>query len=114
MKPALLLRIASIITLTMALGHSAGGLSSWSPPGETDILSAMRSFHFDAGGLNRSYFDFYIGFGILLAICLFMQAAALWHLASLSTPDALRIRPLIGAFFLASAASTFISWMFIF
>ena len=52
MKPSLLLRIASIITLLIAAGHSSGGLGFWSPAGETDVLRAMRSFHFDAAGVS--------------------------------------------------------------
>lgn len=114
MRPFLLLRIASILTLLLAAGHTAGGLSFWSPSGETEVLRAMRSFHFDAGGVSRTYLDFYLGFGFTISVYLFMQAVALWQLASIAKSDALRVRPLIGSFLLASVASAVLAWKFIF
>lgn len=114
MKSSLLLRVASILTLLFAVGHSMGGLSLWSPAGETEVLGAMRSFHFDASGVSRTYLDFYLGFGFILSVYLLSQAVALWQLASLARTDANRVRPLIGTFFLASVASAFLSWRYIF
>src|SRR5215469_5965703 len=114
MKPSLLLRIASIVTLVLAVGHTSGGLSFWSPPGETDVLRAMRSFHFDTAGASRSYLDFLLGFGFINSVYLFMQAIVLWQLASMAKSDALRVRPLIGSFLLASLVSIVLAWKFIF
>lgn len=114
MKPSLLLRVASILTLLFAVGHSLGGLSLWSPAGETEVLGAMRSFHFDASGVSRTYLDFYLGFGFILSVYLLAQAVVLWQLASLARTDANRLRPLIGTFFLASVVSAFLSWRYIF
>ena len=114
MKSSLLLRIASILTLLLAAGHTAGGLDFWSPAGETEVLRAMRSFHFDAAGVSRTYLDFYLGFGFTISVYLFMQAMALWQLASIAKSDALRVRPLIGSFLLASVASAALAWKFIF
>ena len=114
MKAPLLLRIASIITLLLAAGHTSGGLSFWSPAGETEVLRAMRSFHFDAGGVSRTYLDFYLGFGFIIGVYLLAQAVVLWQLASLAKADPIRVRPLVGSFLLASVVSIFLSWRFIF
>ncbi|MFK2892821.1 LIC_13387 family protein [Dyella flagellata] len=114
MKPTLLLRIASILTLLLAVGHTSGGLSFWSPPGETDVLRAMRSFHFDAAGASRTYLDFFLGFGFINSAYLFMQAIVLWQLASMAKSDTPRVRPLIGSFLLVSAVSAVLAWKFIF
>ena len=114
MKPSLLLRIASILTLLFAAGHTAGGLSFWSPAGETEVLRAMRSFHFDAGGVSRTYLDFYLGFGFIIGVYLLAQAVVLWQLASMAKADPIRVRPLVGSFLLASVVSVFLSWRFIF
>jgi hypothetical protein len=113
MKPALLLRIASIITLLFAVGHTLGGAQSWSPAGETDVLRAMRSYHFDAGGVSRSYLDFYLGLGFTVSVYLLLQAVLLWQLATIAKVDSVRTRPLIVSFFLASVVSAFLSWKFI-
>ena len=113
-KPVPLLRIASILTLVLTAGHTAGGFSSWSPGGETEVLRAMRSFHFDVMGASRSYLDFYLGFGFINSIYLITQAVVLWQLASMARFDPIKVRPLIGTFFVASVASVFLCWRFIF
>ena len=114
MKPSLLLRIASILSFLFAAGHTSGGLSSWSPPGETEVLRAMRSFHFDAAGVSRSYLDFYLGFGFILSIYLLAQAVVLWQLASLAKAAAIQVRPLVGTLLVASVGCAFLSWRFMF
>ena len=114
MKSSLLLRIASILTLLFAAGHTTGGLSFWSPPGETEALRTMRSFHFDAAGVSRSYLDFYLGFGFILSIYLLAQAVVLWQLASMAKADPIQVRPLVGTFLAASVVCAFLSWRFMF
>ncbi len=114
MKPSLPLRVASVLTLLFAAGHTMGGLSSWSPAGETEVLRAMGSFHFDASGSSRTYLDFYLGFGFILSVYMLMQAVAFWQMASLAKTDASRVRPLIATFLLASVASAFLSWRYVF
>jgi hypothetical protein len=78
-KPSLALRIAAVTTLLFAIGHTVGGMQSWSPPGRTEVLDAMKSFHFDADGVSRSYLDFYLGFGFIISVYLFLQALLLWQ-----------------------------------
>jgi len=114
MKPFILLRITSVITLIFAIGHSLGGMESWSPMGDTEVLKAMKAFRFNAEGVTRTYFDFYLGFGLILSVYLFLQAVLLWQLAALAKSDALRLRPLLVSFFLASVVSAGLSWKFIF
>jgi hypothetical protein len=114
MSTSILLRVASILTLIFAVGHSLGGMQSWSPAGETAVLREMRSFRFEAEGLSRTYWDFYVGFGVLISIYLFVQAVLLWQFAALAKADPPRVRPLIASFFLASLASALVSWRFIF
>lgn len=114
MKPVLLLRIASILSLLFAVLHTMGGADSWSPVGETDVLRAMRSYHFDAGGVSRTYLDFYLGLGFSVGVFLLLQAVLLWQLAAIANVDSVRIRPMIVSFIVASLACAFLSWKFIF
>jgi hypothetical protein len=53
MKPTLPLRIASGLSLVFAAGHIAGGLKSWSPVGETQVLRDMGRFHFEVGSIRE-------------------------------------------------------------
>lgn len=113
MKPSLLLRITSIIGFSFAAGHTLGGTKSWSPMGENEVLRAMRSVHFAVEGVSRTYLDFYLGFGFILSVFLFLQAALLWQLGTIAKADPVRTRPLIALFFFASVASAVLCWAYL-
>lgn len=114
MTTTLWLRISSVISLLFAVGHTLGGLKYWSPMGDNPVLQAMRTVRFDTMGANRSYFDFYMGFGYTLSVSQVMLAILLWQLATLARTDARRLRPLIAVIALATAVSGVIAWHFIF
>ncbi|HET7886132.1 MAG TPA: hypothetical protein VFL62_07910 [Bradyrhizobium sp.] len=109
-----LLRTASIISLFFALGHTLGGLKQWSPMGDNEVLKAMASVRFDTMGTNRSYLDFYMGFGWSLSVALLLQSALLWQIASLARSETVRLKPIIGIFAIATLASGVIAWFYIF
>src|SRR5262245_9290375 len=114
MTTTLLLRIASVISLVFTAGHSLGGLRKWSPMGENDVLRAMTAVHFDTMGANRSYLDFFMGFGWSISVSMLLQTILLWQLAAVAQPDPARVRPMIAVFTLATLAGGVIAWRFIF
>ena len=114
MTTTLLLRIASVISLVFAAGHTSGGLQKWSPMGENDVLKAMTAVHFDTMGVNRSYLDFFLGFGWSISVLMVLQAILLWQIASLARSDPARVRPMIATFAIATLATGVIAWRFIF
>ena len=114
MGTTIALRIASILSLLTAAGHTLGGRSSWSPAGENDTLRNMQSFHMDVFGVSRTYYDFFMGFGHSISIYMLLQAVVLWLLAGLAKRDLMSTRPFIVAFLVASFALVLISWIFIF
>jgi CDP-diglyceride synthetase len=109
----LLLRVASVVTLAFALGHSMGGADSWSPSGETEVLQTMRTYQFDVAGATRTYFDFYVGFGWYIAVLLLLQAALLWQLSSIASEPG-RVKPFVWTLLIGNIAGTMIVWRFIF
>jgi hypothetical protein len=114
MTTTLLLRIASVISLVFTAGHTFGGLRKWSPMGENEVLKAMTEVRFDTMGANRSYLDFFMGFGWSISVLMLLQTVLLWQLASLARADPARVRPMIAAFGLATLVSGVIAWRFIF
>src|SRR5262249_31491835 len=104
MTTPLLLRLASVILLVFTAGHTLGGLRKWSPMGDNDVLRAMTAVRFDTMGANRSYLDFFLGFGWSISVLMLMQTVLLWQLAALAQPDPARVRPLIAVFALATLA----------
>jgi hypothetical protein len=114
MTTALLLRIASVISLVFTAGHSLGGLKKWSPMGDNDVLRTMTAVYFDTMGAHRSYLDFFMGFGWSISAAMLMQTLLLWQMASLARTDVAHVRPMIAVLALATFASGIIAWRFIF
>jgi hypothetical protein len=114
MTTTLWLRLSALIALLFAAGHTLGGRKQWSPMGENAVLQAMRETRFQTMGVNRSYLDFYLGFGYSLSVSGFLLAVLLWQLAQLASSQALRVRPLIAVIAVATLASGIIAWRFIF
>jgi len=108
------LRISATISLLFAVGHSLGGMRNWSPNADNPVLQSMRAVHFDVMGVNRSYLDFYRGFGYSISVSLVLQAVLLWMLSGVARRDASIARPMIGAFAVAAALGTLIAWRYIF
>jgi hypothetical protein len=110
----LLLRIASVISLLFAAGHTRGGLKNWSPMGENEVLKAMATVRFETMGASRSYLDFFMGFGWSIGVFMLLQTVLLWQLGSMARTNAVHVRPMIAVFALANLASGMIAWRFIF
>jgi len=115
MKAFHFLRIAAVVTLLYFAGHTAG--MPWTPytdPEALAIIEAMKNHSFEAEGLKGTYWDFYFGFGIIISLFLFVQAAVLWQVASLARTDAIRVRPIIVSFLIAFIINAALAWKYFF
>jgi hypothetical protein len=111
----LLLRIAAVIALVFAVGHTSGG--PWTPSAEAgaaSVVEAMKSVSFDAMGSHRSYWDFYFGFGASISIYMFAQAAFLWLLARLAKTQPVLVRPFVLVLLASYAVNGFVAWRYFF
>src|SRR5712664_835255 len=70
MKASLLYRIASVLLLLFAIGHTLGFRQNNPEWGVGSLIDSMRSIHFDAQGFTRTYWDFFSAFG-LFSPCFF-------------------------------------------
>src|SRR5262245_12711974 len=113
MNGVLWLRISSIVSLLFAVGHTLGGRKAWSPIGENEVLTSMRTVHFDVNGVSRTFLDFYRGFGYSLSVFLVLQAVLLWQLAAIARNQPQVVRPLVASFAISSVIGVFITWAFI-
>ncbi len=73
-----------------------------------------ESHSFETEGFRRTYWDFYLGFGIIISAFLLLQAVVLWQLGSLARTDAARVRPIVAAFLIASIVNAGLGWKFFF
>ena len=114
MKSSLLYRIASVLLLLFALGHTLGFRRVDPRWGIDSIIGALRSTHFDAQGFNRTYWDFFTGFGLFVTVLLVFVAVLSWQLGGLPK-DCLVAMPLatwgLAVCFLVV---TFLSWRYFF
>ena len=84
-----LLRAAAVVSVLYCGGHMAG--YPWTPGVGADAEAVVRQMHgvsFDAVGVQRTYWDFYFGFGLIVGAFLLAQAAWLWSLAAVARRDA--------------------------
>ena len=57
MRASIFYRIAAVLLLLFAAGHTLGFRQSDPAWGVDALLASMRSIHFDVQGFNRSYWD---------------------------------------------------------
>jgi hypothetical protein len=114
-RPALWLRAASLLTLIHAILHTIGGVFGKPDPGPASIaVLAMQTNQFQWMGNTRSYWNFYIGFGLGITIFLTLDAVVLWLLAFLAKSDASRLRPIILVYALGYLVFAVNSWVYFF
>jgi hypothetical protein len=109
-----LYRIASVLLLLFALGHTLGFRQNNPEWAAGSVIDAMRSLHFDAQGFNRSYWDFFSAFGLFFTVFLLFAAVLAWQLSSLPVEIFARVRPMAWALAICFAAVTALSFKYAF
>jgi hypothetical protein len=74
----------------------------------------MRSVHFKANGSERTYWDFFVGFGLFVTVLLPFASAVAWQLGSLPAPTLAGMRISVWGFAICFAFVTFLSWRYFF
>ena len=114
-KGVLLLRIASVLALVHGVLHTIGGVFGSVAPGAMQTaVTAMQTNRFEAMGANRSYWDFIMGYGLVLTVKFLVETVVFWQLASLLKAYGLQVRPLLIAFCVGYVADAFIAWRYFF
>jgi hypothetical protein len=114
MKASLLYRIASVLSVLFAVGHTLGFRQSDPAWGVGSLIEAMRSIHFDAQGFSRTYWDFFSAFGLFFSVFLLFAAVLAWQLGGLPAETFTRVRNIAWALAICFAAVTALSWRYAF
>jgi hypothetical protein len=114
MKASTFYRIAAVLLLLFAVGHTLGFRQSDPEWGVEALLSAMRSIHFELQGVNRTYWDLFVAAGFSVGIFYLFAAILAWQLGGLPVATLALMRGTAWAFALAFAAITVVSWRFLF
>ena len=114
MKPALFYRIASVLLLLFAALHTFGFRQVDPQWGVEPLISLMRSTHFDIMGTSRTYWDFFVGFGLFFTTFLAFTAVLAWQLGSLSHESLAMMRGTAWALVICFAVVTILAFRYAF
>jgi hypothetical protein len=97
MSPTAILRIAAALAAVQGIAHGALFLRAKPRHGaaEVAVIEAMKSNRFDFAGARRSYWDFYMGYGLEAAAVCLVEAILLAQLASIARLQPAVVRPVI-------------------
>src|SRR5262245_38026025 len=107
-------RIAAVLLLLFAAGHTLGFSQSDPAWGIDALLRGMRSIHFDVQGFNRTYWDLFAAAGYSVGVFYLFAAVLAWQLGGLPPATQAHLRGPAWAFALSFAAITALSWKYLF
>ena len=113
MKATTLYRIAAIILLLFAVGHTYGFLS-FRPhsPEAVAVFRSMNSVHFQEGRYSFSFGNFYRGFGLSISVSMLFSAFLCWHLGWMARNAPAAIGALGWLFAAVQVAGMVIGWVY--
>ena len=114
MKASTFYRIAAVLLLLFAIGHTLGFRRSDPLWGVDALLSSMRSIRFDVQGFNRTYWDLFVAAGFSAGVLYLFAAILAWQLGGLPVATLALMRGTAWAFALSFAAITVVSWRYLF
>ena len=113
MESATWLRIAAGLTAFQAAGHTFGAVLAGPPaPRRSALRKTMGAFRVSLMGMERSYWDFYVGSGWAITAIAVTVAAVMWLLAPIARQSPESARPIILALAAGYAAITAISALY--
>ncbi len=114
MKASWLYRIASILLLLFAIGHTMGFRQIDPKWGLDSMIQSMQSIHFNANGSDRTYWDFFVGFGLFVTVLMVLASVIMWQLAGLPPETLAGMRITAWGFVLCFAVVAYLSWRYFF
>jgi hypothetical protein len=113
MTATLLYRIASLLLVLFAVGHTVGFLKFNPPtPESIAVRDALDSVQFPIGNGKFTYGGFYRGFGLFCTAYLLFTAFLAWYLGGMAHSNPAAIVALSWIFFALQLASVGLSWRY--
>ena len=114
MKASLLYRISSILLVLFAIGHTLGFRQIDPNWGVDSLVQSMKSIHFNASGADRTYWDFFVGFGLFVTVLMLFASIIAWQFGSLASETLAAMRVSAWGFVVCFAAVAYLSWRYFF
>jgi hypothetical protein len=113
-KAPVLYRISAVLLLLFAAAHTLGFRQTDPVWGVDSLVGSMQSVRFDTQGFSRTYWDFFVGFGLFVSVFLVFAAVLAWHLGGLAPETLALMRGPAWALAICFAAVTILSWRYFF
>jgi hypothetical protein len=116
MKSRIWLKILSCLLAIFAIGHTLGTAAPkvTRGPGEASVFEAMQSFRFPIMGFNRTYWELYRGFALVISLQLLVMMAIAWQLSVISAKNPRQALPMAITLQIGCIGLLVLSWMFFF
>jgi len=114
MKASMFYRIAAVLLLLFAVGHTLAFRQTDPVWGVDALLGSIRSIHFDVQGFNRTYWDLFVAAGFSVGVFYLFAAILAWQLGGLPAATLALMRGTSRAFALSFAAIAVVSWRYLF
>lgn len=99
-SPTLYLRIAAVLTLIHCILHTVGGVFGAPPEHSVQaaVFATMKDTPFPTMGVVRSYWDFNLGYGLVISTTLLAESILFWQFAAFAKGHPALVRPLLVTF----------------
>lgn len=112
MSSAWVYRTASVLLILFSVGHTVGFRTVDPAWGAGAAVDTMKAVSFQVQGFDRSYWDFFVGFGLFVTVFLLFSAILAWQLGR---SEGLRqAGALTWPFAICFVAITILSWTYFF
>jgi hypothetical protein len=78
------------------------------------VVAQMQNVQFEAVGEQRTYWDFYFGFGLITGADLALLSAFLWWTARVADRDPALVRPILWVTLIAVAVNAYLTFRYFF
>jgi hypothetical protein len=113
-KASIFYRIASVLLLLFAAGHTLGFRQSDPAWGVDALLGSMRSIHFGVQGYSRTYWDLFTAAGFTVGLFYLFAAVLAWQLGGLPAETLAAMRVTVWTFASCFACIAVVSWRYLF
>lgn len=102
------------LLLVFAAAHTIGGLLTEFDlgPEPNAAMLAMKTAHFQFFGFNRTFYDFYFGFGLMATLFLLLSAALSWTISQ--APRNSTLGSIKWWLFISQALTMVLAWTYFF
>ncbi len=113
-KAPLFYRISSVLLLLFALGHTLGFRQVDPQWGVDSLVQSMRTMHFNINGSERTYWDFFEGFGLFVTVLILFASIVAWQFGGLPVKTLAAMRASAWGLVVCFAAVAWLSFRYFF